>query len=227
MDSFPTFEQFLTTSATQIPMVTFLIDLLLAAVLAAILGKVYIRYGSALSNRKLFARNFLILTMTVMLIITIVKSSLALSLGLVGALSIVRYRAAIKEPEELGYLFIAISIGLGLGANQRLITLAAFLVIVAIICIRDSLKQQKESPNLHLIVSTRENEKLGLEEIVETLSAYCTTVSLKRFDQSERGLEASFLVEYVDFAHLEESREALKKLDSTLSISLLDNKGLL
>ncbi len=227
MDSFPTFEQFLTTSTAQIPMVAFIIDLVLAALLAAILGKVYIRYGNALSNRRLFARNFLILTMTVMLIITIVKSSLALSLGLVGALSIVRYRAAIKEPEELGYLFIAISIGLGLGANQRLITILAFLVIVAIICIRDLINKREESPNLHLIVSTKESEKLGLEEIVRTLTQFCTTVSLKRFDQNERGLEASFLVQYIDFDHMEKSREALKKLDSSLSISLLDNKGLI
>jgi hypothetical protein len=227
VDSFPTFENFLTTSTAQIPMVSFIIDLILAALLAAILGKVYIKYGNALSNRKLFARNFLILTMTVMLIITIVKSSLALSLGLVGALSIVRYRAAIKEPEELGYLFIAISIGLGLGANQRLITIAAFLVIVAIICARDLIHKREEAPNLHLIVSTKENEKLGLDEIVKTLTQYCSVVSLKRFDQNERGLEASFLVEYKDFDHMEKSREALKKLDSSLSISLLDNKGLI
>ena len=53
-----------------------------------------------------------------MIIITIVKSSLALSLGLVGALSIVRFRTAIKDPEELSFLFISIAIGLGMGANQ-------------------------------------------------------------------------------------------------------------
>ena len=44
---------------------------------------------------------------------------LALSLGLVGALSIVRFRAAIKEPEELAYLFLTISVGLGFGAKVR------------------------------------------------------------------------------------------------------------
>ena len=45
------------------------------------------------------------------LVITVIKFSLALSLGLVGALSIVRFRAAIKEPEELVFLFLIISIG--------------------------------------------------------------------------------------------------------------------
>ncbi|MCI0696355.1 DUF4956 domain-containing protein [candidate division KSB1 bacterium] len=89
-----------------------------SAVLAYLLSLVYAQYGHALSNRKMFARNFVMITMTTMLIITIVKASLALSLGLVGALSIVRFRAAIKEPEELAYLFLAIGIGLGFGADQ-------------------------------------------------------------------------------------------------------------
>jgi len=48
--------------------------------------------------------------MTTMLVISIVKSSLALSLGLVGALSIVRFRSAIKEPEELVYIFLSMAI---------------------------------------------------------------------------------------------------------------------
>jgi hypothetical protein len=63
----------------------------------------------------------MMITMTTMLIITIVKASLALSLGLVGALSILRFRAAIKEPKELAYWFLAIAIGLDFGARQRVI----------------------------------------------------------------------------------------------------------
>ena len=114
MGRFRTFEQFLTTSSAQISVVSFAVNLLLAAVLAFILSRVYVRFGRSLSNRKAFARNFVLITMTTMLIITIVKSSLALSLGLVGALSIVRFRTALKEPEELAYMFLCISIGLGL-----------------------------------------------------------------------------------------------------------------
>ena len=52
-----------------------------------------------------------ILSITTFLVISVVKSSLALSLGLVGALSVIRFRTPIKEPEELSYLFLAIGIG--------------------------------------------------------------------------------------------------------------------
>jgi hypothetical protein len=67
------------------------------------------------------------------LIITIVKSSLALSLGLVGALSIVRFRTPVKEPEELAYLFMAIAIGLGMGADYRLETSVGTILILALV----------------------------------------------------------------------------------------------
>ena len=68
-----------------------------------------------------FSKNFVVLGVATCIVIMIVKSSLALSLGLVGALSIVRFRAAIKEPEELVYLFLIIAVGLGTGANQLVI----------------------------------------------------------------------------------------------------------
>lgn len=134
MNKFQSFQEFLTTQSIQVSVWGFVLNLALAALLAFLLSRLYVKYGQSLSNRQVFSRNFLMLTMTTMLIITIVKSSLALSLGLVGALSIVRFRAAIKEPEELAYLFLAIAIGLGFGADQRVITVVAFVIISGIIC---------------------------------------------------------------------------------------------
>ena len=80
------------------------------------------------------------------IVIMIVKSSLALSLGLVGALSIVRFRAAIKEPEELVYLFLIIAIGLGCGANQLLIiTTGIFFSLIIIMLYSGYLKSSKKN----------------------------------------------------------------------------------
>jgi ABC-type spermidine/putrescine transport system permease subunit II len=93
------------------------IDLVLAAIMAAFVRIVFVRFGNTLSNRKQFGRIFFLVSVCTTLIIAVIKSSIALSLGLVGALSIVRFRAAIKEPEELAYLFLCVAIGLGFGAG--------------------------------------------------------------------------------------------------------------
>ena len=94
--------------------------MVITGILAHLVGRMYIKYGGTLSNRPAFAKNFVLVSITTMLVISIVKSSLALSLGLIGALSIVRFRAAIKEPEELSYLFLVIAIGLGLELGNKL-----------------------------------------------------------------------------------------------------------
>jgi hypothetical protein len=84
---------------------------LLLILLTSLLSLIYFFTGNSLSNRSRLATIFPLMALTTMLIISVVKSSLALSLGLVGALSIVRFRAAIKDPEELAYIFLAISLG--------------------------------------------------------------------------------------------------------------------
>tara|TARA_B100000795_G_C22791962_1_gene437413 strand:+ start:115 stop:810 length:696 start_codon:yes stop_codon:yes gene_type:complete len=112
---------------------SFAINLLIVSILSYLIRLVYNKYSQSLSNKDYFSKNFIILGIATCLVITIVKSSLALSLGLVGALSIVRFRAAIKEPEELVYLFLVIATGLGVGANQLNITILGVVISLTII----------------------------------------------------------------------------------------------
>ncbi|MEZ4983863.1 MAG: DUF4956 domain-containing protein [Saprospiraceae bacterium] len=126
-------ERYVQEFSNNVPLGEFLLNILVAALLSGLLRLFYIHFGRAVSNRRRFAANFLPLALGTLLIIMIVKSSIALSLGLVGALSIVRFRAAIKDPEELVYLFITIGVGLACGANQPLLAVIAILVILTVI----------------------------------------------------------------------------------------------
>jgi uncharacterized membrane protein YhiD involved in acid resistance len=170
--------------------------------------------------------NFLGITMTTMFIIAVVKSSLALSLGLVGALSIVRFRAAIKEPEELAYLFLAIAIGLGLGADQRAITLVAFAIIATFIALRGVAGRSREGENLHLTVTSHNPEKIELDEIVEILKRHCSALKVKRFDDTGDLLEASFLVGFESFDDIQATKQALRALGESVKITFVDTLGL-
>jgi hypothetical protein len=205
---------------------TFAISLLTAAALGAVLGQVYIRFGTALSNRRQFARNFLLLTVTTTLIISIVKSSLALSLGLVGALSIVRFRAAIKEPEELAFLFLAISIGLGLGAGQGLVTVVAFILILGLIALRSLNSPKSDSGNLFLTINSSAPGKLTSQQILEALSEIGATASLRRLDDGPETMRASFRVGFADPQKIETFNEAIRKLSPSVEITCLEDGGL-
>jgi uncharacterized membrane protein len=223
-----TFEEFLNVSRVNIPAFGFIINLILAAVLALALSWIYDKYGDSLSNRKKFGKNFLLVTMTTMFIISIIKSSLALSLGLVGALSIIRFRAAIKEPEELAYLFFAIAIGLGLGADQTVITLLAFIVIsVIVIGIKRFSRKFTNNQNLYLTLQSEGSKKIGMDAILEILKVNCDVVELRRLDETNGLLEASFMVEAQNFDQLHNAKIELQKLNDSLKITFLDNKGLI
>jgi uncharacterized membrane protein YhiD involved in acid resistance len=201
----------------------FVFSFVVCAVLAFVLGKFYVLYGNALSNRKAFARNFMVLAITTMFIISVVKSSLALSLGLVGALSIVRFRAAIKEPEELTYLFLTIAIGLGCGAGLTLLTFVAFLGFIIVIWFTNRYKNATEHQSLYLTISSDQPQEIDVKNIVELLKKYCTGIKLKRTDESPNALEVSFLVEIEDFEILENAKVEIRKLYPSTSISFMDN----
>jgi len=204
-----------------------LVNLAIAAALAYALRLVYVRFATSLSNRRVFSANFILLATTTTLIITIVKSSLALSLGLVGALSIVRFRAAIKEPEELAYLFLTIAIGLGLGADQRLLTVAAFAVITILIVVGGLRRKVSADQNLYVTVTSSGNAGVTLAQIVDTMSPHCAALSLRRFDERDDGLEAAFMADFDDFRQLEAGQKALRELNPSLRVSFADHRNIL
>lgn len=225
MQDLKTFEQFLTTDSAQFSSLNFVINLFLTALLSYLVGLLYNKYGNSLSNRNSFGKNFVVLAVTTMIIITIVKSSLALSLGLVGALSIVRFRAAIKEPEELTFLFLNIAIGLGFGADQRLATIIGFSFIALFLISKNVLykKAKYQNQNLILTISSQDPTKDQMNHIIEILKQFCLKVDLKRFDENSDMLETSFIIEVDQFEKMTSIKNKLKEKFDKLTVAFIDN----
>lgn len=226
MNKYQTFENFLTTNVPDIPILGFVFNLILAVFLSYILKTIYVKFGKSLSNREKFGSNFFLLTSTTMLIITIVKSSLALSLGLVGALSIIRFRAAIKEPEELTYLFLAIAIGLGMGANQVAVTLVGSMVIFMILILKNKNGLRDENEPLLLLVESN-SSGVSVENVSELLANVSNSVKVKRINIEGDLKELSFLIDLKDINSLNETTSKIKELDSSAKISYLDYSGII
>ncbi|OIQ30772.1 MAG: hypothetical protein BM564_00755 [Bacteroidetes bacterium MedPE-SWsnd-G2] len=203
--------------------IDFLINILLTVLLSYIMGLVYSKYGNSLSNRKKLTQSFVLIAITVMLVISIVKSSLALSLGLVGALSIVRFRTAIKEPEELVYFFIAIAIGLGMGANQRLVTILGVVIIILYIVFQN-MNAAKETVQQNLIVTLSNISDKDLDEnkILEVLNKYCTKLDLRRLDSVNNSTELSLNIEFNDFDSIIKAKSDLSALGD-IQFSFIEN----
>lgn len=203
-----------------------LLSLGLSALHGFVLGEVYVRFGHALSNRRFFAKNFLLLTVTTTLVIGVIKSSLALSLGMVGALSIVRFRAAIKEPEELAFLFLSIAIGLGFGANQTLVTILATCLILGLFILHSLSRRSEPQPNLFVTVSSSGDAKLTAKAIQAALAQSGARSQLKRLEQQPGRFEASFLADFAKVEDLERFCAKLRSIDPTVRVRCLEDRGL-
>ena len=169
------------------------VNLAIFLVLAGLLG-LYVRYlynrcSRSLSDTDSTGSVFPLLTVVTAAVIAVVKSSLALSLGLVGALSIVRFRAAIKEPEELVYLFLCIAVGLCLGSEQM--GLAFVLIgVVTVFAVGMRILTATSSRGRLLLTLTGVKEQFqDLETVLlPKLKAAAAEIAIQRFDlQQEQG----------------------------------------
>lgn len=205
-----------------------IVQSVLLIVLSTILSLVYLFRANSLSNRARLAALLPLMALTTMLIISIVKSSLALSLGLVGALSIVRFRAAIKDPEELAYIFLAIALGLGFGAAQIAITTTFYVVIVAFILVQSFAKgslnkwfTDKDSLHLEIIF----DEAQSLPKVLELLKKETSRIKLVRLDQA-KDQTMMFLIKPKSDMAVENIKSGLLKLDAKAKLTFLQYQPL-
>ncbi len=221
------FEEYLSQFSNTISFQDFMLSFLLTAILAVLIRNFYIKYGTAISNRKRFANIFLALALIVMLIITIVKSSLALSLGLVGALSIVRFRAAIKDPEELVYLFLVIGLGLATGAGQFIIALTAIPLILLLMWVYYKFIGSKAiTRGNNTLIHIRIKEK-SIEKVSRIFLQHLSFVELKRTDLLTDGLDLTFICQAETVKQFDDLKNALLSIDQELSFSMVDNPGMI
>ena len=203
------------------------INLIIAAILGWILEFVFIRYSNTINNKTVFSKNFVIIATTTAFIISIVKSSLALSLGLVGALSIIRFRTAIKEPEEISYLFICIGIGLGLGANYKLITIMATTIIILLIIIKDKFLTKKEVANEAIYLTLNFKGKLDINNILEICSKHCSSVYLRDFDLLLESTQLGLVVNFDNPNKINDVVKNIKNVNDQIEINLINKHDII
>ncbi len=222
------FEQLGLTQSAPLSVATLLVNLMLGTVLALILSWHYQRYGRSYSNRAELAWVFPLIVLSVILVISIVKSSLALSLGLVGALSIVRFRTPIKEPEELAYLFVALAAGLGLGADQRLPTLSAFALILLVITVRARIGREPKRHNLYMNVEAPHvrGGRDTFQTINSVLAEHVLVSDMRRLDVRDGDMQATYYVDCQDGEKLAVLVQSLELSIPGVQLSFVEQKGI-
>ncbi|MGH9337087.1 MAG: DUF4956 domain-containing protein, partial [Vicinamibacteria bacterium] len=114
----------------------FALNLAIGGFLALAIRALYLRFGSTPNDRPQFGNLFPLFTLSTIVVVSVVQASIPLSLGLLGALSIVRFRSAIKTPEELVYLLFCVAVGIALAAEHRLLAAATVVLVALFVLLR-------------------------------------------------------------------------------------------
>ncbi|MGN1334044.1 MAG: DUF4956 domain-containing protein [Anaerovoracaceae bacterium] len=198
-------------------------DTLLGLVFSLIIGLfiflIYRKTCAGIMYSSNFALTLIGLTLVTTLVIMAVTSNVILSLGMVGALSIVRFRAAIKEPVEIVYLFWSIAAGIVVGAGLIPLALIGSAIIGLVLYIMASRKTHESPYMLVLRLSDESGEQNAMKIVCE--NAAKTVVKAKTVSKS--GIELSVEVRLKDPSTSFINR--LCKIDGVTDATLVSYSG--
>jgi hypothetical protein len=155
-------------NGTRINFLTWISSLVTVIAFSYLTRYVYIKKSKGIANKDQFSSLFFLFSISIFLIISTIKSSLVLSLGMVGALSIVRFRNAIKDTEQVMYLLLLIAFSLSLAANQYLIGVITGAVGLIVIFFLGQASQLKTDSAFMYLSLTK---SFDLNAIIEKLIA--------------------------------------------------------
>jgi len=164
--------------------------IIILALFAGLLVRfLYQRFGNSFSSKTSYSNTLLMVTVCVACLIAVVKSSLALSLGLVGALSVIRFRTAVKEPYTLSFILFSVCLGISIGASQYIFASMTALVGIFIAIFINRISTEKKGDNtsnqtdIDTLNITASNEQY-LFDALSIASSSFNTYSIKTISAS-------------------------------------------
>ena len=168
---------------------TIIVSLLLAFVVGLFIAWVYRRNFRGVMYSNNFTLTLVLMTLITCPVVMCIRESIALSMGMVGALSIVRFRTAVKDPLDTAYMFWALTMGILLGAGQFFLTVLTVIGIAVLITVLVQIQSRKMNSFL-LVLRMGEGAERAANQIIGGVRMQ----QLKSKTVSSDGIEATYEV---------------------------------
>ncbi len=190
-----------------------------ALVLGLFMYFVYKKTYSGVVYSKSFNQTLVVLAVIVTMVMTIIGGSLALSLGMVGSLSVIRFRTAIKEPKDMAFLFWAIAIGLSCGAEMYVVAVVGSAVIAVVLFVFS--RDAYDGNNYLIVVRGNRIDSDALEKLIdENTKKWRVRMQNATGDYEEITYEAGLKKN-----NLSELAKAIKEIDGTEAVNVVTYTG--
>ena len=201
-------------SVTQI-----LISMCITVLLSMFIYWVYKKTYSGVMYSKNFNITIMLISTVTSMVMMIIGSNLALSLGMVGALSIIRFRSAIKDPKDIGFLFWGIAVGLSTGTGIYIIGIIGSIFIAFLLFIFD---RGIYNDNCYLLIV--KGNDINFDKIESIIKEHTSKFNLKMKNSTDIFTEATYEIKLKRNEDNEILRE-LKTIENIININIVSYNG--
>ncbi len=213
---------YLLSSNSSITTKEILISLCCALIFSMIMYLVYKKTYIGVVYSKNFNLTLVLVAIITTIIMQVIGNNLALSLGMVGSLSIIRFRTAIKEPRDIAFVFWAICIGLSCGAQMYEVVFWGSLVIVFVLFV---FSKDVYTKSCYLLVTKNSNIESGVDVKVQNIVKACAKRFKVRMDNTTgHSREVTYEI-WIKESKLEELNRQLREVDTIDSYNIIAYSG--
>nr|WP_308625308.1 DUF4956 domain-containing protein [uncultured Eisenbergiella sp.] len=198
-------------------MIKITVSMVIALFLGLLIYKIYQTYFGGVVFSRSFATTLVGMTVLSCMLTLAISTNIVISLGMVGALSIVRYRTAIKDPMDLLYLFWAISVGITTGASMHLLAAAGSIVMLILIHV---LYHCQKRGMIYIMIVHYTGDRTG-DEVIRTLKKIKYKLKSKTFRQDFTEMTIEIFCKSDNTVFLENIRD----LEGVKDVTLIQYNG--
>ena len=202
---------------TQYDMGKLMICMVMSIILGLLIYAVYKKFYTGVVYSRSFAGTLVGMTIMTCTITLAISTNIVISLGMVGALSIVRFRTAIKDPMDLLYLFWAISSGITSGAGMYILAFMAAAVMVVIFAL---VYYRREKGKVYIAVLHYTGDKTG-DAIIQALGHMKFFIKSKTMRKERMEMAVELFLKKDDMTFM----ERIRALDGVEDITLIQYNG--
>lgn len=197
---------------------TITINLILAFVLSLIIAWVYKKTHKGLSYSQTFVLTLIISGIVISAVMMIIGNNIARAFGAFGAFSLIRFRTAIKDTKDMGYIFLVLAVGMAVGTNNYLIAVATTVIVLVIIYVLTKINFgsiRKFDYILSFNLDANQREGGDYKSIFDEYLSHNNVLNIKALQQG-RVLQLSFSIKFIVE---NDSQKFIKDLEMAESIS--------
>jgi uncharacterized membrane protein YhiD involved in acid resistance len=202
-------------------------NLVMAFVLVLFIALVYKHTHRGLSYSQTFILTLIIDGVVIAAVMMVIGNNVAKAFGAFGAFSLIRFRTAIKDAKDMGYIFLVMAVGMAVGTTNYLIAIATTLIVLAIIYVLTKMNFgsiRKFDYVLSFSLDTRQTQDNVYKIIFDQYLKSSSVLNIKAVEQGHV-LQLSFSVRFVAEEETKNFVAALERLEGVRDVNLITAKN--